>query len=48
MVYYYYFGTGQVPTQPKTASEVKCSQVALITTKYHPEYAGEGIEYSWG
>ena len=21
---------------------------ALITTKYHAEYAGEGIEYSWG
>jgi hypothetical protein len=21
---------------------------ALITTKYHTEYAGEGIEYSWG
>jgi hypothetical protein len=21
---------------------------ALITTKYHAEYAGEDIEYSWG
>jgi hypothetical protein len=21
---------------------------ALITTKYHAEYAGKGIEYSWG
>ena len=21
---------------------------ASITTKYHAEYAGEGIEYSWG
>jgi hypothetical protein len=21
---------------------------ALITTKYHVEFAGEGIEYSWG
>ena len=21
---------------------------ALITTKYHAEYAGEGVEYSWG
>lgn len=21
---------------------------ALITTKYHAEFAGEGIEYSWG
>jgi hypothetical protein len=21
---------------------------AIITTKYHAEYAGEGIEYSWG
>ena len=20
----------------------------IITTKYHAEYAGEGIEYSWG
>ena len=21
---------------------------AVITTKYHAEYAGEGVEYSWG
>jgi hypothetical protein len=26
----------------------ECGVEALITTKYHAEYAGEGIEYSWG
>ena len=24
------------------------SSTAAITTKYHAEFAGEGIEYSWG
>lgn len=31
--------------------EYVCQQLgstAVITTKYHAEYAGEGIEYSWG
>jgi len=31
--------------------EYVCSSLGvkvLITTKYHAEYAGEGIEYSWG
>lgn len=26
----------------------ECGVEALIITKYHAEYAGEGIEYSWG
>ncbi len=26
----------------------KCGVEAIITTKYHAEYTGEGIEYSWG
>ncbi len=35
----------------KTQLEFTCQSLgteALITTKYHAEYAGEGIEYSWG
>ena len=35
----------------KTQLEFVCQSLgteALITTKYHAEYAGEGIEYSWG
>ena len=35
----------------KTQMEFVCDSLgaeALITTKYHAEYAGEGIEYSWG
>jgi hypothetical protein len=26
----------------------ECGVEAIITTKYHAEYAGEGVEYSWG
>jgi hypothetical protein len=35
----------------QTQLEYVCSRLGvrvLITTKYHAEYAGEGIEYSWG
>ncbi len=35
----------------KSQLEYVCQSLgveALITTKYHAEYAGEGIEYSWG
>jgi hypothetical protein len=35
----------------KSQLEYVCESLgveALITTKYHAEYAGEGIEYSWG
>ena len=35
----------------QTQLEYVCSSLGvrvLITTKYHAEYAGEGIEYSWG
>jgi hypothetical protein len=35
----------------KTQLEYMCGSLGvkvLITTKYHAEYAGEGIEYSWG
>ena len=35
----------------KTQLEFVCQSLgteALITTKYHAEYAGEGIGYSWG
>ncbi len=35
----------------KSQLEFVCQNLgikALITTKYHAEYAGEGIEYSWG
>jgi hypothetical protein len=35
----------------KTQLEFVCQSLgmeALITTKYHAKYAGEGIEYSWG
>jgi hypothetical protein len=35
----------------KTQLEFVCQSLgteAVITTKYHAEYAGEGIEYSWG
>ena len=35
----------------KTQLEFVCQSLgteALITTKYHAEYAGEGVEYSWG
>jgi hypothetical protein len=35
----------------KTQLEFVCQSLgmeALITTKYHAEYAGEGIEYCWG
>ena len=35
----------------KSQLEFVCESLgmeALITTKYHAEYAGEGIEYSWG
>jgi hypothetical protein len=35
----------------KTQLEFLCQSLgteAPITTKYHAEYAGEGIEYSWG
>ena len=31
--------------------EFVCKSVggrAVITTKFHAEYAGEGVEYSWG
>jgi hypothetical protein len=35
----------------KTQLEFVCQSLgteALIMTKYHAKYAGEGIEYSWG
>ncbi len=35
----------------KTQLEFVCQSLgteALITTKYHAKYVGEGIEYSWG
>jgi hypothetical protein len=35
----------------KSQLEYVCQSLgvkALITTKYHTKYAGEGIEYSWG
>ena len=43
--YYYYCASGSPPSVPKGAAmEIK----AVISTKYHAEYAGEGIEYAWG
>ena len=38
-------------TNEMSQLEYVCSSLGvkvLITTKYHAEYAGEGIEYSWG
>ena len=38
-------------TNEKTQLEYVCGCLGVkvvITTKYHAEYAGEGIEYSWG
>jgi len=36
----------EVPQLEAIGKKLGCS--VIITTKYHAEYAGEGIEYSWG
>ena len=39
------------PENETSQLEYVCAELgatAVITTKYHAEYAGEGIEYSWG